>query len=106
MDDLQTLMFCEEVGTTLCRISTDSFYGRMMERKEGGTTDGGSMTKQGGLVEIFSFLYNIFVCFSFWWYILFFADILFFNAYTPLLFLVFFSILLSCNTVFMAFCSY
>lgn len=42
MDDLRTLMFCEEVGTTLCRISTDSFYGRMMERKEGGTTDGGS----------------------------------------------------------------
>lgn len=41
------------------------------------------MTKQGGLVEILSFLYNIFVCFSFWWYILFFADILFFQRIYP-----------------------
>ena len=53
------------LGRSLCHVVQDFnvFYGQMMERNEGGKKLRRLMTTQGALVETFSFLHNIFICF-------------------------------------------
>ena len=53
------------LGRSLCHIVQDFnvFYGQMMERNEGGKKLRRLMTTHSALVETFSFLHNVFICF-------------------------------------------